>query len=286
MNQWFRSWHGAPTDQKWRVIAKKADVPTSLVVSFIWALMDRASQSDDRGSFDGIDLEVIADFLDCDETQLKRIVTQCNERNVTSNNRFVAWEKRQPKREDATASDRVRAFRERQKNQSVSDGETQCNAVKRTETQIREDKIREEDISFSAPARSKKGTRLSEDWQPNPDLIATATSLGLSASQFDRELAKFRDYWASKPGSQGVKLDWDATARNWMRSAAERINPPQRNAPSQVQTPATGVWIKRGTPQWQAWTKHKGKEPFFTAHGGNEGAFFRSEWPPAEGVAA
>lgn len=152
--------------------------------------------------------------------------------------------------------------------------------------QIREEKIREDKKDISAPARSKKGTRLPEDWQPNPDLIATATKLGLSAAQFDREVEKFCDYWASKPGSQGVKLDWDATARNWMRSAAERANPPPRNSSAPAQTPATGVWIKRGSPQWQAWTQAKGKEPFFTAHGGHEGAFFRSEWPPVEGVAA
>lgn len=142
MNQWFRSWHGAPTDPKWRVIAKKADVPTSLVVSFIWALMDRASQSDDRGSFEGVDLEVLADYLDCDETQLKRIVTQCNARNVTCDDRFVSWEKRQPKKEDTGSTQRVQKHRELKKLQSLSYHETPCNALKRDETtdKIREDK--------------------------------------------------------------------------------------------------------------------------------------------------
>lgn len=142
MNQWFRSWHGAPTDPKWRVIAKKADVPTSLVVSFIWALMDRASQSDDRGSFEGVDLEVLADYLDCDETQLKRIVTQCNARNVTCDDRFVSWEKRQPKKEDTGSTQRVQKHRELKKLQSLSYHETPCNVLKRDETtdKIREDK--------------------------------------------------------------------------------------------------------------------------------------------------
>lgn len=155
----------------------------------------------------------------------------------------------------------------------------------RTTNQDQEQDQEERKI-ISAPARSKKGTRLSEDWQPNSDLIATATSLGLSAAQFDREIAKFRDYWASRAGSQGVKLDWDATARNWMRTAAERANPPPRNSPSPTQTPAAGVWINRGSPQWQAWTKARGKEPYVSVRNGDEGAFFRSEWPQAEGVAA
>ncbi len=144
----------------------------------------------------------------------------------------------------------------------------------------------EERKDFSAPARSKKGTRLPEDWQPNPDLIETATKAGLSASQFDREVEKFRDYWAGRAGSQGVKLDWDATARNWMRQAAERANPPPRNSPSPQTTPAAAVWINRGTAQWQAWAKARGKEPYVSVRNGGEGAFFRSEWPQAEGVAA
>lgn len=141
-HDWFRSWHGAPVDAKWRTIAKRAGVPTSLVVSFMWALMDRASQADDRGSFAGADLEALADYFDCYEDDLKRIVTQCNARNVTCNGRFVAWEKRQPKRPDDNSKERVRAFRERQRNQSTYDDVTQCNAVKRNVTldKIREDK--------------------------------------------------------------------------------------------------------------------------------------------------
>lgn len=153
--------------------------------------------------------------------------------------------------------------------------------------QIREDKIREDKKDLvSAPARSKKGTRLPEDWQPKPDLIETATKAGLSANQFDTEIAKFRDYWQARAGSQGVKLDWDATARNWMRTAAERINPAPRNAPSPQTTPATAVWINRGSPQWQAWTKARGREPYVSVRNGDEGAYFRTEWPQAEGVAA
>lgn len=169
----------------------------------------------------------------------------------------------------------------------VRELEEKPNDINGDSLQIRKDKIREDKKDLvSAPARSKKGTRLPDDWQPNPDLIATASKLGLSAAQFDREVEKFRDYWAGRAGSQGVKLDWDATARNWMRTAAERANPPPRNTPSQQGTPATGVWINRGTPQWQAWAKARGKEPYVSVRNGDEGAFFRTEWPQSEGVAA
>jgi hypothetical protein len=38
------------------------------------------------------------------------------------------------------------------------------------------------------------------------------------------ELDKFCDYWRARAGPGGTKLDWDATWRNWVRSAAERKN--------------------------------------------------------------
>ena len=38
-----------------------------------------------------------------------------------------------------------------------------------------------------------------------------------------REFAKFTDHWTAAPGSRGVKLDWTATWRNWIRKAYEDL---------------------------------------------------------------
>ena len=62
-----------------------------------------------------------------------------------------------------------------------------------------------------------RGTRLSQDWelsedqkqfckQERPDLDPVKVSAG------------FKDYWISVAGSKGVKKDWDATWRNWVRN--------------------------------------------------------------------
>lgn len=73
-----------------------------------------------------------------------------------------------------------------------------------------------------ADARSAKsrGTRLPSQWRPDAELIAWA-----KAERADiilpTEIAKFSDYWTAKPGQQGVKLDWSATFRNWIRSVRE-----------------------------------------------------------------
>jgi uncharacterized protein YdaU (DUF1376 family) len=60
------------------------------------------------------------------------------------------------------------------------------------------------------------GSRLSAAWEPRDELRAWAASerpdLDLKTT-----LAKFRDYWTAKPGKAGVKLDWEATFRNWVR---------------------------------------------------------------------
>ena len=45
---------------------------------------------------------------------------------------------------------------------------------------------------------------------------------GLSMDQVRCQADKFLDYWIAIPGQRGVKLNWKATWRNWVRSATER----------------------------------------------------------------
>lgn len=78
---------------------------------------------------------------------------------------------------------------------------------------------------FAKPKPKAKGTRLPADWAPSPDGMNFAVEkLGSGKDGWD-ELAKFRDYWTGKAGASAVKLDWEATWRNWVRTAAERRAP-------------------------------------------------------------
>jgi uncharacterized protein YdaU (DUF1376 family) len=67
--------------------------------------------------------------------------------------------------------------------------------------------------------RKDAGTRLSRDWQPNPDDIAYAEQRGLDAGAVAEA---FRDWWIAQPGAKGCKLDWHATWRTWCRREAEK----------------------------------------------------------------
>ena len=62
-----------------------------------------------------------------------------------------------------------------------------------------------------------RGSRLPDDWLPDDWL----PGLTLGEEALRGELDKFRDYWRSVPGAKGLKLDWDATWRNWLRKASE-----------------------------------------------------------------
>jgi hypothetical protein len=47
--------------------------------------------------------------------------------------------------------------------------------------------------------------------------MALATDLGMDEYATQSVLATFVDYWRGVPGNRGVKLDWQATFRNWLR---------------------------------------------------------------------
>ena len=67
-------------------------------------------------------------------------------------------------------------------------------------------------LTPSPVKRAQRAARLSEDWFPK---------------EFEEEkieLEKFRDWARSAPGQKGVKADWDATWRNWMRRVREQGN--------------------------------------------------------------
>lgn len=70
--------------------------------------------------------------------------------------------------------------------------------------------------------QSKRGTRLLEDWIVPESWIAWAVEEGMPGAKAKSEADRFRDYWIAQPGRKGVKLDWQATWRNWIRTGMER----------------------------------------------------------------
>lgn len=115
MNDWFRSWHGAPTDNKWLVIARKAKVTPGFVSAVVWALLDYASQIEPRGSIVGFDVETYAAFSGWEEETIEGVIAALKDKGVINpDGGFHNWGKRQPKRDDGSA-ERAKAWRERRR---------------------------------------------------------------------------------------------------------------------------------------------------------------------------
>lgn len=87
------------------------------------------------------------------------------------------------------------------------------------ETAGREGKGREKE--GNGVGQRSRGSRLCAEWQPSEILKAWAVKkrpdLDIPAL-----IEKFHDHWASVPGGKGVKLDWEATFRNFVRNEHER----------------------------------------------------------------
>lgn len=71
------------------------------------------------------------------------------------------------------------------------------------------------------PAKSKRGTRLPDDWEmPGDWLDWVAVNCPASSPQrIATEALMFANFWQSKPGSQACKLDWFKTWKNWALKA-------------------------------------------------------------------
>jgi hypothetical protein len=112
----------------------------------------------------------------------------------------------------AQTRERVRRHREAKADQRYgNESVTDSNGQKRhTDTDTNTD------TGNSKAVRSPKGSRLQIETLPlewnefahkeRPDLDPQKTFAG------------FRDYWIATPGSKGVKADWFATWRNWVRN--------------------------------------------------------------------
>jgi hypothetical protein len=116
---WWRAYHGLPFDSKLGVVAKRCNARRGDVAAVWVAVLDFASQQEDRGAVSEIDPEEIAVSYDYDIEYVSQILKALEEKGMIAAGRLTAWERRQVQREREDDSiDRVRAYRQRQKKQA------------------------------------------------------------------------------------------------------------------------------------------------------------------------
>lgn len=71
------------------------------------------------------------------------------------------------------------------------------------------------------PPKRLRGCRLPDGWVPTKSEANNEVERNFSSFELSTQLLTFRDYWQAKSGPTAVKVDWDATWRNWLRKALE-----------------------------------------------------------------
>lgn len=117
---WFRWHHGSVTDPKFQLVARKAGASLPDVLA-VWAyVLEKASAAEFRGCFGELDPEAIDCLFGFDDGTTDAILAAMVQRKLIADEYIVAWEKRQPKREDDTAAERKRRQREREHEMAIA----------------------------------------------------------------------------------------------------------------------------------------------------------------------
>ena len=77
------------------------------------------------------------------------------------------------------------------------------------------------DTNQRARESGSRGTRLSPDFSPLPSIMELGRGRGLSDADLTDQLERFRDWANAATGQIGVKRDWQAAFRNWIKRAAD-----------------------------------------------------------------
>jgi hypothetical protein len=140
---WLRWWHGTVNDPKFIWLAQKSKTNVATVIAVWAAILEHASQEDDRGCVAGFDPESYDCSLGVEEGTSFRVMEAMQIKGLLASGRIANWDGRQPKRErDDDSKERVAKHRERQRNADVTPV-TPSNAL---------DKIREEKKEEGAAA--------------------------------------------------------------------------------------------------------------------------------------
>lgn len=88
----------------------------------------------------------------------------------------------------------------------------------------------------------KRGSRVPEDLRVDDAMRAWAASQGWPHLDLEAITVEFVDYWLGVPGQRGVKLDWPATWRNWVRRKAADAPAGRRSAWARARVVEGGTW--------------------------------------------
>lgn len=200
---WFKWWDGTAADMKFRMVAEECKLPVACIVG-AWAYMlEHASRSADRGSIADIDMEVMAYTLGLPDCE-----TVCNamkRRKLLHDDGTIAkWEDRQAKREktepSGSSTDRVRRFREKQK-------QNQNSGLPEDDAGGNGNNDETDETAGNGTKRPKRKNRVEEDKEPKTLTPSSADA----PDELDEKVKPFDQFWTAYPhkvGKQDALKAW------------------------------------------------------------------------------
>jgi hypothetical protein len=235
----FRSIHGAPTDPKWLVVARKAKVLPVHVAAVWWSLLDHASQNESRGSIEGFDPESIAAFFGMETEEVDAILVALEGKGLIEDTRIVKWEKHQPKRErEDSSTERVREHRARKTGVStpeegVTREVTPCNATEPHETPSSHKTDRQRDKTEREKERQTETGETSSSVGENEKFIESTLS---ENPHWRIPLAE--QVSKSKPSPAKLSVFRAKVLRNWLNDDGTPPSPGESPPPNSAAPPS------------------------------------------------
>ena len=252
---WFRWHHGSVTDPKFQLVARKAGATLPEVLA-VWAyLLEKASAAEFRGCFGEVDCESIDCLFGMADGTTESILFHMVDRKLIADEYVVAWEKRQPKREDETANERKRRQREREHalalsqtsvtddaSRDVTQGHAQVTPGHARGEESREEQIQQPPAPSGAAPPSPKSTKRSpvecpegvsaqvwSDWlalrkaKKAPVTMTVVDGAHREAEKAGMSLDAFLRCWCAR-GSQGLHAEWLRPEERGSRAPPGRLD--------------------------------------------------------------
>lgn len=254
---WFKLYHGTTTDPKWRLLARKIGLPEGVIVSVWVAVLEYASQQEERGSVQNFSCEDYDCCFGYEDGTCEKVFVALSQRGLIANNFVVNWDKRQSmqdiKKLPKTDAQRQAECRERKRQaeqeqqepvtkchdecDTVTPCHEECDTVTKCHdvTPIREEERREEEIRTEEKREEEITEEEKEDLSSNLTVGQSRPSKNAALRPDD-----FEQWYLAYPRHEGRQN----AVKAWNRAIKEKALP-------DIHTLLAALVWQRGLSQWQ-----------------------------------
>lgn len=115
---WLRWYAGTVNDAKWAMIARKTGINVPTVIAIWAALLEYASENEDRGSVADFDPEEIDAVFGLADGTCAAVIEAMTSKGIIEDGRIAKWSKRQF---DEANAEKVRRYKERQREKAEAE---------------------------------------------------------------------------------------------------------------------------------------------------------------------